>query len=207
MSFRALLLYLSVYRPQVERMMLAISLSGVVMLLYTGVQLQTGFPNGCLGLNLFRRSLATCSAWIHGGVPLLAGLDAVFVTAGICIAVATCCVAYFAFVYALPAVGTWIGVVRLVVLGGGTGLGVFYIVTAMGASGVPGLFAVVFALVSVITLALGLAAVFVSPRTHSAFMASARLSSRTFRRELLIVTWYVGLAIVLSGAAYASYGF
>ena len=102
--------------------------------------------------------------------------------------------------------GTWIGVVRLVVLGGGTGLGVFYIVTAIGASGVPGLFAVVFALVSVITLALGLAAVFVSPRSHSAFMASARLSARTFRRELLIVTWYVGLAIVLSGAAYASYG-
>lgn len=206
MSFRALLLYLSAYRPKVERAMLAISLSGIVVSLYAGVQLQTGFPNGCLGLRLFRGSLATCSAWIHGGVPFLAGLDAVSVTAGLCIAIATCCVAYFTFAYAHPTVGAWIGVVRLVLLGGGTGLATFYIVTAVGASGGPGLLAVILALVSVVMLALGLASVFISPRTRSEFMAATRLSPRTFRRELIIVTWYVALAMVLSGAAYASYG-
>ncbi len=206
MSFRALLLYLSVYRPQVERMMLAISLSGIVMSLYAGVQLQTGFPNGCLGLRLFRGSLAMCSAWIHGGVPLLAGLDAMYVTAGVCIAFATCSVAYFTFVYALPTVGAWVGAVRLVLLGGGTGLATFYIVTTVNASGGPGLLALVLALVSFASLVLGLTAVFTSPRTRSAFLSASRLVSRTFRRELLIVIWYVALAAVLSGAAYASYG-
>jgi hypothetical protein len=206
MSFRALLLYLSAYRPKAERVLLAISLSGVVMSLYAGVQLQTGFPNGCLGLRLFRGSLATCSAWIHGGVPSLAGLDAVTVTAGVCIAVATCSVAHFTFVYAMPVVGAWVAVVRLVVLGGGTGLAIFYIVTAVGASGGPGVLAVILALVSVTSLGMGLISAFISPRTQLAFMASSHLSPRTFRRELLVVTWYVALAIVLSGAAYAAYG-
>lgn len=206
MSFRALLLYLSAYRSQVERVMLAVSLSGAVVSLHAGIQMQTGFSNGCLGLGLFRGSLAMCSTWIHGGVPFLAGLDLVFITAGFCIAVAALTVIYFAFVYAMPSVGGWVGVARLVVLGGGIGLAAFCVVTAIEASGGPGLLAVILVLVSGTSLGLGLTSALISPRTRSGFLSASRLSSRTFRRELLIVIWYVALAVVLWGATYASYG-
>lgn len=206
MSFRALLLYLSAYRSQVERVMLAVSLSGTVLSLHAGIQMQTGFSNGCFGLGLFRGSLAMCSTWVHGGVPFLAGLDVVLITAGFCITVAALSVAYFAFVYAFPSIGGWVGVARLVVLGGGVGLAAFFIATAVRASGGPGLLAVVLVLVSGTSLALGLTSALISPRTRSTFLSASRLSSRTFRRELLIVTWYVALAVVLWGATYASYG-
>lgn len=186
--------------------MLAVSLSGTVLSLHAGIQMQTGFPNGCFGLGLFRGSLATCSTWTHGGVPSLAGLDLVSITVGFCIMVAALNIAYFAFVYAMPSVGGWIGVARLVVLGGGVGLAAFCVVTAVEVSGGPGLLSVIFVLVSGTSLSLGLSSALISPRTRSAFLSAPRLSSRTFRRELLIVTWYVALAIVLWGATYAAYG-
>lgn len=186
--------------------MLVISLVGVIVSMHAGLQLQAGFPSGCLGLGLFQGSLATCSNWVHGGVPSIAGIESMWVVAGYCVAVGLVTTAIFVVAYAFPSVTSWIALGRLGLLATGGGLSLFYGVSALGASGGMGALAIIFAAVTVVMLVLGLAAAVMSPRSNAALMRSAHLTSRAFRRETVVVVWLIALTVILVGAEYVSYG-
>lgn len=186
--------------------MLVVSLVGVVVSLHAGLQLQAGFPSGCLGLGLVQGSLATCSNWVHGGVPSIAGVESMLVVAGYCVLVALVTTAFFVVAYALPSISSWVALGRLGLLAIGGGLSLFYGVAAFRASGGMGALASVFAAVTVVMLGLGVAAAVSSPRTNAPFMKSAHLSPRAFRRETVVVVWLIALTVILVGAEFVSYG-
>ncbi|HHP7237204.1 thioredoxin domain-containing protein [Longibacter sp.] len=205
MSSRALLLYVSAYRPVMERTVLIASLLGIVVNMHAGLQLTVGFPNGCLGLNLVPGDLASCSRAIHGGMPFVTGLPSLEVMTGLLAIVALVSILFFVVSYLAPRYSRWVALARLILLAGAGGLTTYYLVAASDGPGGSGAIAVLTGVSLGLSLAFVVASTFVSPRTRSALMASSSFTPRTFRREAVLVLYLVALTIVLVGADYAAY--
>jgi protein-disulfide isomerase len=205
MSSRALLLYVSAYRPVMERAVLIGSLLGIIVNMHAGLQLAVGFPNGCLGLSFVPGDLASCSRAIHGGMPVVAGLPSLHVMTGLLAITALASILFFVVSYLAPRFGRWVAMARLVLLAGAGGLATYYLVAASGGPGGAGAIAIATGLSLGLSLAFVVASTFVSPRTRVAVMASSSFTPRTFRRETALVLYLVALTLILVGADYAAY--
>lgn len=188
-----------------ERTILSVSLAGIVLVMHLGLQLTTGFANGCFGLTVVPGALASCSRLIHGGVPLLAGIPVASVMTGALSMIAAGTALFFGVAYVRPRAARWVGLVRLVLLGAAAGMTVYYVAATVSAPGGIGGLAAVFGLTVGTMLLLAVTSTLVSPRTHVSLMATETLSPRMFRRETALYLYLVVLTAVLVGADFAAY--